>query len=378
MKKIVLGLSLFIGSYAFAQKGLEKIIVEKYYVTNAADAAQAEQDAADNSTPTGTLPAGSITYRVYADLAPGYRIVSIYGDANVNHSLKIATTTLFYNHPLGTSIPTFAKSQIKNNLLALDSYLSLGAAAKDTYGVMKAEDDGVASNFAANTTVLLNTDPVIIGAALTDKDGLISKIKKGPMVPTFAGIAADDYFGDANATGNTLDVSSGSMYTTDTARALDTLTNKVLIAQLTTNGKLTFELNMIVQSTGNGETFVAKNPDTSDPNKMEYSIPSLIYPDLISGIDNPAVKKAYDETLFAVYPNPINDHVNIELTASEPNSKGSYTLYGVIGNVIAHKELNGISGTYKETIDMSAFAKGLYTIQMNINGASSTKKIIKN
>ena len=38
MKKIILGLSLvFIGAMAHAQNGLEQIIVEKYYVSDAND-----------------------------------------------------------------------------------------------------------------------------------------------------------------------------------------------------------------------------------------------------------------------------------------------------------------------------------------------------
>ena len=80
MKKIILGASLLIlGGIAHAQNGLENIIVEKYYVANAADAAAADVDATNAGYATGALPVGSVTYRVYADLLPGYKVQALYG-----------------------------------------------------------------------------------------------------------------------------------------------------------------------------------------------------------------------------------------------------------------------------------------------------------
>ena len=70
MKKILIGAALlFTGFFAKAQNGLENIIVEKYYVSNAADAAGS----------SGTLPVGSVTYRIFADMLPGYNFQAIYG-----------------------------------------------------------------------------------------------------------------------------------------------------------------------------------------------------------------------------------------------------------------------------------------------------------
>ena len=70
MKKIILGLALIVSTLAArAQNGLESIVVEKYYVSNAADAAGS----------TGTLPVGSVTYRIWADMLPGYNFQALYG-----------------------------------------------------------------------------------------------------------------------------------------------------------------------------------------------------------------------------------------------------------------------------------------------------------
>ena len=70
MKKILFSLCLvFLVLAAKAQTGLDGIYVEKYYVSNAADEAGS----------AGTLPVGSVTWRIYADMAPGYYLLQVYG-----------------------------------------------------------------------------------------------------------------------------------------------------------------------------------------------------------------------------------------------------------------------------------------------------------
>ena len=87
-KKILMSLSLALlgGGFAQAQNGLEGIVVEKYYIATQADA----------NASVGTLPVGSVTYRVYADMLPGYKFQALYG--NVAHPLKFSTSTSFFNN----------------------------------------------------------------------------------------------------------------------------------------------------------------------------------------------------------------------------------------------------------------------------------------
>jgi hypothetical protein len=380
MKKTILGLSLFVSSLTFAQNGLERIIVEKYYIANSADATQADVEAGTNLG--SKLPAGSTTYRIYADMLPGYRLIQVYADVANGHKLIFRTSTYFFNSPNGDIYANGNKSSISNKLLALDSYLTLGTVAKDNFGIQKADDDGVANNISSPNTgnVLLNTSSEM-GVPLTTNDGMIAGT--GAInAPSFAGI--DVELGPISDGSNVVDsivAIDGSIYTGVGAKGPVPADNRVLIAQLTTNGKLQFELNVLVQGGPNdvGEFFVANNPAAVDINgtNPEYTIPSLTYPDKTVNVET-LTHKDYNEVLFDVYPNPAQDHVNIELTTAQANSKGSYTIFGVIGNVIVHKELNGINSNYKESIDISSFAKGLYTIQMNVNGVVSTKKIIKN
>src|SRR4051812_23425733 len=232
-RQLILGASLsLLGLMAHAQNGLEKIEVEKYYVTNAADAAQADQESTDNTIPTGALPVGAVTYRFYADLLPGYKILSVYADGTRNQAVKFTTTGSFYNNPVGqfSPVPGTTKAGIKNNLLALDTYLTLGAVAASNFGIQKTEDNGTANNVTAagNTAgVLLNADAAL-GVPLTTQDGMIAGT--GLISPSSVGFTADATaaFTDGTVVANTMELTDGNFYTTVGAIGPIAGTNKVL------------------------------------------------------------------------------------------------------------------------------------------------------
>ena len=92
MKKIfslIFVLSALFVSKSNAQNELENVIIEKYYVSNAADSA------ASATAAGGNLPVGSVTYRIYADMLPGYKFQALYGVAA--HPLTISSSTTFFN-----------------------------------------------------------------------------------------------------------------------------------------------------------------------------------------------------------------------------------------------------------------------------------------
>jgi hypothetical protein len=124
MKKITLLASLFFALYSQAQNGLEGIVVEKYYVSDAADSADADANGA-----VYPLHVGSVTYRVYADLLPGYNFIMSLG--NQNHPFKVSTTTAFYNDPnYGVSVYNGTSvNNTKKNTQLIDSYFTVGGVA---------------------------------------------------------------------------------------------------------------------------------------------------------------------------------------------------------------------------------------------------------
>lgn len=276
-KQLVLGVGLsLLGFMAHAQNGLEKLTVEKYYVTNAADATQADADIdqynSDNGTtlPTGALPAGTVTYRFYADLLPGYQLLSVYADGTKSQTLKFKTNGKFYNNVLGTvsPVPGTTKTQIKNNILALDTYVSLGAVATGQGGILKADDNGAANNVttASNPAgVLLHNDPSI-GIALTAQDGMIAQA--GIAGPGFAGFspANNEAFNDGTILSNEFSLADGSWFSTTGVSGPVAATNKVLVAQITTtDGTLEYALNILVKAPdGSGQFFVSSNATSGD------------------------------------------------------------------------------------------------------------------
>lgn len=113
MKKIFMGLALCLSTaLTFAQNGLESVDVEKYYVSNAAD---------DSGSVLVPLPVGSVTYRIYANMLPGYKFQALYGVSS--HTLLINTSTTFFNNEDrgATTANAIASAQLKNNSVALDS-----------------------------------------------------------------------------------------------------------------------------------------------------------------------------------------------------------------------------------------------------------------
>src|SRR5262249_26794730 len=74
MKKLIFSFALLLAALGtFAQSGLQGIIVEKYYVSNAADSSVTAQPANGG----GDLAVGSTTWRIFADLAQGYTLQAV-------------------------------------------------------------------------------------------------------------------------------------------------------------------------------------------------------------------------------------------------------------------------------------------------------------
>jgi hypothetical protein len=257
MKKsrIIFGLGLaLISGFAQAQNGLENIIVEKYYIANAADVAASG----------GKLATGSVTYRVYVDMLTGYKFQALYGDAA--HALKVTTSTTFFNSPTtaGSSyIPNAFDPTVLNSgsgqdyLLALDSWFSIGAAADGHAGVLKSEDNGATNILSANT--LLRNNAVKMGIPLYTQDGYIADATV--QSPSFAGInLANGIFHKAPAGGSF--ISTNGAIASQTGVTGPTATNRVLIGQFTTDGIFRFELNIQIgtPTPGVSEKYVSSNP----------------------------------------------------------------------------------------------------------------------
>ncbi|MFZ1686101.1 MAG: hypothetical protein WAU70_01690, partial [Flavobacteriales bacterium] len=218
---------------------LEQITVETYYISDANDAGDTD------GAGVPQLVAGAKTYRIYVDLKPGYSLESVYGDGT--HGLNLTTTTEFWNNTDRGDVTgdLIDAGRLDENTVALDSWLSMGAASDDHWGVLKSEDVdgsivGGANNDGGSNGVpgglLVNAD-VNAGIPLTTADGLMAG-----TVPAVTAVGVDlSMFSDVP--GSSFNVANGAWAVLGGVIG-NTPENKILIAQLTTSGQLSFTLNM--------------------------------------------------------------------------------------------------------------------------------------
>jgi hypothetical protein len=271
MKNILLCLSFcLLGFFALAQTGtgLNGIIVEKYYIAdqNDRDASLAAESDAGISNPVG-VPVGAVTYRIYVDMKVGYKFSAVFG--NSTNNLKLTTTTSFYNHPDGVSVSAPATfTNTKANTVALDSYLAVGGPATNKLAVLKSEDNNTLGGANWVTTVLKNTDPAM-GLPLTTNDGFWNG---NPETFKNVGFSPEQENVFKLANQNSLLITSGSWYCENGAVGPIATSNKILIAQVTTDGKLSYELNVQIATptVGVSEKYVHTTPAAG-----EFTHPTL-------------------------------------------------------------------------------------------------------
>ena len=268
------------------------VIVEKYYI--------ADQNDLTDTTGGRSLSPNAVTYRVFVEIEPGSRVVSLFGTQY--HPLVLSSSDNFYNNndrPSSNFGYKLKTSWFEDNpTLALDSWLTLGYATDAKKGVLKSKDpDGDLISGTNNTGgtaiipagLLINTDTAM-GIPLSTADGLTTATLVNGMIPAgftdFSGndttVFGPDSIGKAfNCTACAIQNNAGVI-----GPAADS--NKVLIAQLTTAGSLEFNLNItMLEPDGNGGTQLV-NYVSGDDTLLSGEVvsPYLTYP-LACGCTDP-------------------------------------------------------------------------------------------
>jgi len=279
--------------FATAQNAIKNVFIETYYITDAKDA---------SDTTGGKIEAGFKTYRIYVQMKPGCKLLSIYGDHD--HALKISSTSeVFNNTDFGKSFgKDFNKSNYGRNTVALDSWLTLGQTTKKSaityFGVPKSMDHngsfiGGANNDGGSSSVpggvLTNTDP-LAGIPLTIADGMDTMPKSSVISNNWVQhgfldpISGEDstIFGSIKR-GNSF-VSYDAYLTNSGVMGVNADSNMVLLGQITTKGQISFELNLQVSDPGVDPSYsnfyVAKGLDSTYTglHKIITMSPYLKYP----------------------------------------------------------------------------------------------------
>jgi hypothetical protein len=190
------------------------------------------------------LPEGSVTYRVYLDLKPGYSLQTVYGDKR--HILRIETDAYFHNDSIwGQNTADFMHKILMNQrALIFDSYVSCGAAAGKHFGVLLSEDkDG----------------SKIVNSKLKQADGLIEG--KPPAV-VFYGMELEGLEDGQDL--SSITTNNGAWASFDPPSE-PTEENRILIMQMTTIGSFSFDLNVQLGTPDCGvENYVHSDPDLEE------------------------------------------------------------------------------------------------------------------
>jgi hypothetical protein len=356
-KSLLLIATIFTSFVTFSQAGLEGIVVEKFYISDAADST----DAGDNGA-VYPLHVGSVTYRVYANLLPGFKVISLFGSPE--HTLNVHTTTAFYNDPnfgfkiyQGTSV-----NNTKKNTTLIDSYITIGGVANGKCGVLKTEDtDGTIGN---NQGILANNDP-LAGPAIMGIDGVDGLLPGTPIVPNALGITTElDVFD--NVVGNDFTTNNAAIAALGGMEGV-TPSNHVLLGQFTTDGVFSFRLNLQLLTTVAGESqiFVADSAAAG-----EFVDSTLVYSSVPSvGVEETAVVSNVE---FSAYPNPCENQLTL-IQSNNQVDKVSMNIFDVTGRVA----MTDVYWSAKHTIDTSNLPNGFYTVQLERKGQIHAVKFVK-
>ncbi|MEO8149685.1 MAG: T9SS type A sorting domain-containing protein [Bacteroidia bacterium] len=444
MKQILFIVFLFTSFLPFSTHAqIEKVIVETYYVS----------DANDSTDVTGVqvLEPGSKTYRIYVDLKPGSKIRKIYGD--VNHALKISSTENFYNnYDRPTAYFGYLMNRTSwfpdNPLLALDSWITIGRATKTEAGVLKTDDTDSSllggPNWGGSAGIsggLLVNNDTEAGIPITIADGLMTDTT---ILSQWSDYGFIDFSGDDTTIFGTVNV--GSQFISNDAylqqnagvAGVDPVSNKVLVAQLTTKGEISFELNLEVEEFDGTNTTVVKyvaNGDTLLPD--EKISPALKYPP-VCGCKNPKYLE-YDaaygcenndscKTLivcgctdtaacnysadanfniptlccypgycndrdlavvcpdlisgrnrkieFSLFPNPSSYKITLQVPLID-TQVAKYAIYNSFGVKVIEKNMGEVSGNIIEDIDISKLENGLYLLRLYAGDNTAAQKFMK-
>lgn len=214
------------GTLASAQH-LEDVLVERYFV-NTSDK--------DTEAPL-------VTYRIFLDLPTGYRLLMVFGEEH--NELTFNTTTTFFNDTVNGVVyaDRLKADRLNTGRLAMDSWLTMGAASNLHMGVPTALDnDGSVLECPphGHLDLVKNRREQRPPFELCHRDGLHA-IDSVPPVMAFR--FEPGYLGKIS--GAVVHTMSGAWGVMGGMKGA-TEENIVLIAQLTTSGTLSFAINVEV------------------------------------------------------------------------------------------------------------------------------------
>jgi hypothetical protein len=296
--------------------------------------------------------------------------------AGVTDSVGVAAT--FTPSALGTYTVTYAASQDETDL---DLSNNVKASAFEVTDTVYALDNG---NFSGEwwnqDTQGLGSDPYHIGAAFEINDNdLVTSISfyVGPNTVVGSTVIAELYEYDAvGAIWPINTVAESDIFDIDAANIGGWVTIPLLNNYAVTSG--TPVMASIYHFGGNNIVYVGYSTNTApgytvsadDPNTAWSGQPRcpMIRLNLANNVNEIEENAAHD---VSVYPNPVNDQLNVNVTALDADAQ--ITLVDISGKVVYTS--NMIAGSTQLVIDVQNLASGIYELTIANEAGISTKKI---
>ena len=76
-----------------------------------------------------------------------------------------------------------------------------------------------------------------------------------------------------------------------------------------------------------------------------------------------------------VYPNPTDGVFNISFISEEIDDF-EITVVDAFGKLVSKEEIQNFVGEYTKQVDLSAYSKGIYMVQIRTEGSFVTKRVV--
>ena len=355
---------------------IDSVIIETYYISDKTDATASDG---------GYLPTGSVTYRIFVDMKSEYNLKAVY--AYSTHSVRYLSiktdSVLFNNEYAGEYTGSDIRSRdLTDNTVLLDSWFTLNKVTGDYVGVLKSEDN---DGSIFNNSDFLHNNSVNAGIPISEADGLIeSSISDVPSKLTIHETELNNYLGYSNVDSLNFVMTDFVLYNPNGVKG-PTETNRVLIGQFTTNGKLELKLNIQL---GYNDTIRKALCDSYNTKFCYNNIIHFVHElaigeeDLEVSAEKGQVTFIYqsnemileknsqisvgivsnEEYILNVYPNPVSEKIKVVLPESVRSYR--YKVYDIYGRVILENEL-GIAGPEEvKEIEATRLSGGLYILKI--------------
>lgn len=356
--------------------GLENIIVEKYYVAGANDGPD--------------LPAGATTYRLFADLKPGWKIQLQGGFETHPLIFRAGDEQYFYNSEFGSLFGSnFLPFLLTFGTAGLDSYLAMGAATQNHYAVPKSMDtDGSilsdAEGFFQNNDPSAGISPLIA-------DGLIPGTAPSVSELSFADFQFSPFFGTVNSPSNEFQSVNSTWFNLEQVAGV-TDENIAFLGQFTTP-TCEFEFELVLSLSIPLDLVI-------EPKRVQLYVATLTQAD--EALNNSAESSQYfvqrdfmkfssdDEGLcvtsvkesqlplayWTLLPNPSAGEFNIRLNSDLEDV--SYELYSIEGRLLKSERIGNAYNLSQISVDASNMSNGIYIVKLISGDFASSQRLILN